>query len=149
MSGSGSATFTYATWSARFPELAATVTEPLATLYWAEAGLVLDPTSSSVVADVLTRTVILNLITAHIASLNGPGSSSPGSGGRVASASEGSVSVTFATPEVPGSAAWFAQTAYGLQAWQALAFARTARYVPGPGIAYRRSVGFPFRPGRF
>lgn len=151
MSGSGgAAVFVYPTWALRFPELASSVGEPLAAMYWAEATDQLDPSASSVVQDVGRRTRILNLLTAHIAKLNAPigGQEASDLVGRISSASEGSVSVSTEL-NVPGSASWFAQTRYGIEAWQALAPFRTARYVPGPGAVYRRAIqGFPFGNGR-
>lgn len=151
MSGSGgAAVFVYATWATRFPELAPYVAEPLATLYWGEATDQLDPSPASRVRDVGQRTRILNLITAHIAKLNAPigGQEASDLVGRISNASEGSVSAA-AELDVPGSAAWYAQTRYGLQAWQALAPFRTMAYAPGPGAGYRRFIaGFPFGIGR-
>lgn len=150
MSGTAIATFNYPTWAARFPELSGSVAEPLADMYWSEATLVLDPSACSRVRDVGQRTLILNLLTAHIAKLNAPigGEDASDLVGRISNASEGSVSVATEL-NVPGSAAWFSQTRYGLQAWQALAPYRTAAYVPGPGAFYRRAVsGFPFGVGR-
>ena len=104
-----------------------------ATLYLANDG-------SGPVANVQTQTMLLWLLTAHVAQLtcgiNGQAPS--GLVGRVASASEGSVSVSTDLGGIPGSAAWFAQTGFGLSFWQATARYRTARYVPG----YPRPAGF-------
>lgn len=122
--------FNFVQWATRFPELAATVAQPQATLFFAEAGLYLDNTDCSQVQDVTTRGLILNLITAHIAALSVRATTTPVVG-RINNAAEGSVSVG-TEYQVPGSAAWFAQTPYGASAWQALAGYRTARYVPGP-----------------
>jgi hypothetical protein len=133
MSGSTDAVFDYAAWALRYPELAGSVAETLAGAFWTEATLYLDPSAASVVGDVGQRGVILNMITAHIAKLNAPIGGQPASDlvGRISNASEGSVSVATAL-EVPGTAGWWAQTRYGLSAWQALASYRTARYIPGP-----------------
>jgi hypothetical protein len=89
------------------------------------------------VADAAVRSVLLNMLTAHIAALNSPGAS--GVVGRVSSASEGSVSVS-AELAVPGSAAWFAQTRYGIAFWQATAQYRTATYRP-PAYPSRFAFG--------
>lgn len=126
--------FDYAAWSLRFPALVAAVPAPLANVYFAEAGLFLYPGDGSRIADPVQRLLILNLIVAHIAALNDPNIAA-GMVGRIAGASEGSVSVTMSGVTVPGSAEWYAQTRFGLQAWAALAPARTMRYVPAP--AYR------------
>src|SRR5262249_37816262 len=58
----------------------------------------------------------------------------PGTVGRVASATEGSVSVTLEMPNQPAAAAWYLQTPYGASFWAATALYRTARYVPGPAM---------------
>jgi hypothetical protein len=82
---------------------------------------------------------------AHIAKLNAPIGGDPPSGlvGRISNASEGSVSVGVAYPEVAG-AEWFNQTRYGAMFWQATKQYRMAQYFPGPGAAFNR---WPF--GRF
>lgn len=131
---SGVVTFDYATWAARYPELAASVDEALATLYFGEATLYLDNSAQSVVRDLTARAALLNMLTAHIAKLNATIGGQPPSGlvGRVASASEGSVSVSTDAGAIPGTAAYFAQTQYGMSFWAATARYRTARYIPGP-----------------
>ena len=124
--------FTYATWAARFSELAATVDEPLATAYFAEASVYLNNTDASPVTDVAVRGVLLNLLTAHIAALNAPGLS--GSVGRVSSVTEGSVKID-TEYHAPGSAGWYAQTSYGAQYWAMAAPYRTMQYVPAAPTA--------------
>ena len=122
--------FDYSLWAARYPELAASVSQSLAVMYFSEAQLYCDNTGCSLIDDTNgARTIILNMLTAHIAALNGP-SSTP-LVGRISSATEGSVSVQ-TDFQVPGSAAWYAQTKYGAAAWQAMLPYRTARYIPGP-----------------
>lgn len=125
------AAFDYAGWAARYPEFG-TIGPILAGEYFAEAGLYLNNTDGSVVRDVNVRRTLLYMITAHIAQLNAPKNGVAASDlvGRVNSASEGSVSVG-AEYQVPGSAAWFAQTKYGAAYWQATAQYRTMRYVAG------------------
>lgn len=127
-----SVVFSYAQWAARFPELADAVAEPLATAYWEEAGLYLSNDATSRVKNETRRALILNLMTAHIAALNAPvdGIASP-LVGRISSATQGSVTVQTDLKINAESAQWWAQTKYGLQAWQALAPYRTAVYVPG------------------
>jgi hypothetical protein len=118
----------------RYPELAASVPQPLAQQYFAEATLYCDNTPCSIVTDLTMRTMLLNMVTAHIAALNAPlnGQASSPLVGRINSATEGSVSVGTQLDMPPGSAQWFAQTKYGLAYWQATAQFRTMRYVPGP-----------------
>ncbi|MCG4256920.1 DUF4054 domain-containing protein [Acetobacter senegalensis] len=126
------AVFDYATWSARYPDLAELVAAPLAGLYFAEAELYLDNTECSPVRNVAQRTLYLYMLVAHIAYLNLPaasGGNGAGMVGRVASATRGSVSVSTDMGSQPGSAAWFMQTQYGAAFWQATLWLRTARYV--------------------
>jgi hypothetical protein len=135
------ATFNFALWAARYPELAASVEEPLAAAYFTEAGLYLDNTDASPVTDVVTRLILLNMLVAHIAALNG--ATPAGAGGlvgRISTATEGSVTIN-AEFQTPGTAAWFVQTKYGAAFWQATAVYRTMRYAPGP----RPFLGVPSR----
>lgn len=137
------ATFDYDAWSARYPALAANVSPVLASIYFTEAGLYLDNTECSPVQDVAIRTLYLNMLTAHIAQLNLPaeaGGNGAGSVGRVASASEGSTSVSLDMGAQPGSSAWFMQTQYGAAFWQATAWLRTAHYI---NIPYRQRQVYP------
>jgi hypothetical protein len=126
----GIVVFDYATWVQRYPNFAS-VSPELAALYFAEAAQLLDNTAASPVTDLTQRTVLLNLLTAHIAQL-GANAASGGAGGLVGimtSASEGSVSVGTQLPISPGSSqVWYAQTPYGLQYWAMTASFRQARY---------------------
>lgn len=129
------AEFNYSAWIARYPEFTGAVSEELAALFFAEAGLYLDNTDASIVQDAGIRLVLLNMLVAHIAVLAGglePGGKPSGLVGRVSSASEGSVSVSTDTGLTPGTAVWFQQTTYGLSFWQATKAYRSARYVAAP-----------------
>lgn len=122
--------FDYATWSARYPELAAALSPAVAQAYFDEASLYLDNTEASPVCDPGQRATLLNMITAHIAAMNMPGSSPLV--GRITSATEGSVSVQAAYADAtPGSMAWYVQTKYGAAYWAATARYRTGFYTPG------------------
>lgn len=129
----GVVTFSYATWSSRYPELATSVTQPTAQAYFNEATLYADNSPSSIIQDLDERAVLLNMVTAHIAALNAPLNSQPSSPlvGRISGATQGSVSVQTAY-EVPGTAAWFSQTKYGAAFWQATTKYRSMLYVRGP-----------------
>ena len=85
-----------------------------------EAGLYLSNTDCSPVQYITKRTLLLWMLTAHIATLKGAlnpgGSTTPV--GRIASATEGSVSIG-TEYNAPGTAAWFIQTQYGAAFWQA------------------------------
>lgn len=128
-------TFSAASFKARYPEFL-TVADASLSACFDDAGLYLDNTDASLVADVTRRQSLLWMLTAHIAKLGGllaaDGQAAPV--GRVASAGEGSVSASF-DYQVPGSAAWFAQTQYGAAFWQATTSLRSFRFV-STGVVY-------------
>jgi hypothetical protein len=127
------AVFDYALWSLSYPELKASVTPAVAGALFRRAGLFLNNTNASVVTDVETRLDLLNLIVSHLAALGGAGGGgNSGLVGRVTSATEGTVKVDVDAGPSTGSNAWWLQTQYGFQYWQATAPYRTMRYVPGP-----------------
>lgn len=103
------------------------------------ACLVLDNTESSVVPydptnGINDRKTLLYALTCHIASMAlwGNGQAGPASG-----ATEGSVSVSFAVPDVT-NASWFKMTSCGQLFWQA-----TRKYVVG-GRYYARRYSHPW-----
>jgi hypothetical protein len=127
----------------RYPEFVP-ISTPALQAYFTEATIYLNNTDSSLVTDVTIRTMLLNMIVAHIAALNsgiGGQASSP-LVGRVDQASEGSVSVHADMGQVTNSQAWYAQTKYGAAYWQATASYRTFRYFTGQSSAQ----GFPVWP---
>jgi hypothetical protein len=128
------AVFDYGVWALRYPELAASVSAPLAQSYFGEAGLYLDNTDCSAVQDVAARLALLNMIVAHIARLNAPigGVAPSGLVGPISQATEGSVSVTVKQPDARGLAWWFMQTTYGAAVWAALTPYRNAHYIASP-----------------
>jgi hypothetical protein len=138
------ASFDYATWSARYPNFS-NVAQPTVAALWNEATLYLDNSGNSPVQDAGQQQSLLGMLTAHLAQLNFGDASNPASPivGRISSATQGSVSVSADLPNVVGSAAWFAQTKYGLAYWQAMAPYRTARYIPGPRKSFEPPYGLP------
>lgn len=95
------------------------------------------------------------LVTAHLAWLNAPrdaqgnpaaaGQAPSPLTGRITSASEGSVSVAVELKDSGSpSEAFFSQTPYGLQFWQATAQYRQMRYIANP--TYVPTAIFPMRP---
>jgi hypothetical protein len=148
-----SAVFDYYAWITRYPEFGDSVPPGLAAAYFDEATAYLDNTDCSPVADLTKRLRLLNMITAHIAALNGPGSSPLV--GRISNASEGSVSVSADLTGTPAAAAWWMQTKYGAAFWEATKGLRTFRYFPGrqpifdvPGRPNLVGVGWPGWPWR-
>ena len=143
------AVFDYAQWAAMFPELAASVTSPIAESFFTIATLLFDNTDESPIQETAPRLVMLNYATAHVASLSGyplpTGGSTPTPRemvGRVSSASEGSVSVSTEWAGMRENSAWWLQTQYGALFWQLTRGLRTMRYVAAPpryfGPAYGR-----------
>lgn len=128
------AVFTYSLWALIFPELALYTNSAQATQYWTEATMLLDNSATSPVQDIGQRTMLLNLLTAHICQLRQALNGQPSSPlvGRISEATEGSVSVKAEMIAAPGSAQWYNQTKYGAQYWQMLLPFRSARYYPGP-----------------
>lgn len=124
--------FNYSLWAATYPALAAKVPEPLATRYFAQATLYLDNTDCSLVEDVDQRAVLLDMLVAHIASLNGASAAgAQGLVGRISSVTEGSVTISTDYSVSAGSEAWYVQTPYGAQFWAATVGYRSGFYVPG------------------
>ena len=126
----GPVVFDYTAWTARYPEFA-TVASATAQLYFNEATLYLDNSTASIVQDGSPggqRATLLNMLTAHIAAL-----ASAQMVGRIASATQGSVTVATDYGAQPGTAAWFNQTKYGAQYWSAVAMFRTMQYACNPG----------------
>ena len=123
--------FEVAGFRARYPEFSS-VSDVLVSASFDEATMYLDNSETSIVP-VIPRATLLNMLTAHVAALNfGVGGQAPNAlVGRIASASEGSVSVSADMGPTTGSNAWFLQTKYGAAFWQASARYRTMRYVPG------------------
>lgn len=147
--------FNYAAWAARYPELAP-VGEPLATAYFNEATIYQANDGCGPISTLAIATVLLNMLTAHVAWLNAPrdangnpaASGSPASPlvGRISDATEGSVTVATQNEYPPGTPQWYQSSKYGAAWWAATAQYRTMRYVPPP------FVGTPVNPwpfGRF
>lgn len=155
----GPVSFDYSFFQRRYPDLAHWVSPDMGQMYFDLATLYLDPSDGGAsgyvqgygptgcyavgnpVRNVAQRQILLGLLTAHIATLQAPlnGQASPATVGRVSSATEGSVSVSFDLPSMPG-AEWFGLTKWGQLAWQAMAPYRTARYIPGPGAMSRGRI---------
>lgn len=127
-------TFDPAGFTARYPEFAS-IAVPTLQAYFDEAGTVyLNNTDASPIADTTLRSVLLNMLVAHLAALNsGVNGQAPQDGvGRVSQATEGSVSVTLDMGETTNAQAWFNQTRYGAAFWRATSSYRTWRYyTPG------------------
>lgn len=122
---------------ARYPEFKATLAvvdnENAAQSCFDEACVFLDNGPSSLVPDP-PRSVLLNMLTAHILALYfGVGGKKPARAvGRIRSAGEGSVNVSLDMGPSTGQKAWYEQTMYGASYWRASMGYRLAAYVPPP-----------------
>lgn len=116
----------------RYPEFSS-VDDALLQQYFTQATIYLDNTDSSRVSDLAVRSMLLSMLVAHIACLySGANGQSPsGLVGRIDSASEGSVSVHADMPGGTANSAWYMQTKYGADYWNATAPLRTFQYISG------------------
>jgi hypothetical protein len=128
----GVVTFDPDAFKARFPEFFVVDNAALGLLF-DEATLVVDNTARSRVQQIEHRRPLLYLLTAHLAKIYLGTNGEPPAGlvGRINQAHEGSVSVGADMGNVPFTAAWFMQTKYGAEFWQASARWRQMRYIPG------------------
>jgi hypothetical protein len=106
-----------------------------------QAILLLDNSCGSVVQDANARLTLLYLLTCHVLALtvgtnDGQGNISPPTGivGRIDSGTQGTVSVSAGgySSEVTQSEAYFIQTTWGAEFWQATMGYRTMLYFPPP-----------------
>lgn len=116
----------------RYPEFAS-VSDAKLSLCFDEAGMYLSNKDNSPVQDLTQRATLLNMLTAHIAFIGGSLSASGAANpvGRTSSATEGSVSASLEYLPV-GTHAWFTQTQYGAEFWQATSSLRGFRYRSQP-----------------
>lgn len=104
--------------------------------YFDESCMFVNNTDSSIVSDVGERKILLHLLMAHIAALNGfdsPDGSDVSSGlvGRVTSATEGSVTVsTDYGASISEQQAYFLQTPFGADFWAKTKKYRSFMYIP-------------------
>jgi hypothetical protein len=136
--------FNYAQWIALYGLTA--VTEPQAQNYFTIATTIHRNDGGGPVSDATQQLALLNMLTAHIATLFAPqsgGAASSGLVGRINSATEGSVSVQAAySNNVSEQMAWFIQTKYGAMYWTATAPYRTMRYRPSKNRGVVGPPGF-------
>lgn len=149
----GIATFAYDEFVGAYPEFNGAAQGACANNFIL-ATLLLNNCCSSPVRDPDQRLVMLYAITAHITFLMTPcpanNQTPQGVVGRVASATQGSVSVaTEYNAIVSDSEAYFIQSKYGALFWQLTAAYRTMHYIPppafgpnGPGLPFQWDAGF-------
>lgn len=128
--------FSYPDWIAGYPNFV-TVPPAQGQVYWDLAGSLTPNGACNPLYAAGLLPQALYLLTSHIAWLMMPRAGQAAGGvGRIASASEGSVSVSFdwAGSGTPNES-WFLQTQYGALYWMMTSGFRTAHYVPRPTIA--------------
>lgn len=121
----GVVSFNYNEFIGYYPEFA-NVPQNIAQWQFDLACLILANTPCSAVRDLEERKMLLYLLTAHILFLRNRGS---GSVGAISNASEGSVSVGYASLGKLGQT-YFGQTQYGLLFWQMVVKYMSGFYVP-------------------
>lgn len=133
--GGAIATFVYADFIVSYPAFATAPPKITLQAFFDIAGeLYLRNDGTGRVRSVGAQTALLYMLTAHLAQLSfgADGESPSGLVGRIASATQGSVTVSTDYPATPNSA-WFVQTPYGANFWQATAAYRSvAAYRRGP-----------------
>jgi len=125
--------FDYNRFAARYPEFANVDSQTINEM-WCEATLYHANNGEGPIEDCLQQTMLLNMVTAHIAELNRVvnGQAVTVSPGRISSASQGSVSLSSELAVAPGSGQWYAQTKYGFAYWNATMQYRAANYRVAP-----------------
>jgi len=130
--------FNWDEWSVLYGELANSVSEQLAKVWFKEAQLYCDNTPKSPIQNLTTRESLLGMMTAHLITLNVPLKGQPSSPlvGRISSATEGTVTVQVENKFPEGTPQWYQQTKYGARFWAATTQFRSFIYEPGqPFIA--------------
>lgn len=146
--GGAVAVFDPTAFRAAYP-MFATLTDDQLTEAFSLATIYLRNDGSGPVRTVGAQTTLLYMLTAHLAQIMYGVNGNPAGGvvGRISSAGEGSVSVGTEWPTTANSA-WFLQTPFGANFWQATAAYRMARYIPGP-TRFGTGIGAPgYYPGR-
>ena len=127
--------FDKARFQTAYPEVQAT--DAQLEMWFAQAESLLDNTGRSIVKKPEEREMLMFLLLRHFAA-QAERAAQGGLVGRIASASEGSVSVSADMGAAIGNAAWYLQTPYGATYWQLTAKYRRFRYVSGGCYARRR-----------
>ena len=128
--------FDYNEWSAAYPALAVYTPAPVAAVYFDVATAICDngdcslvPYDPTAVPPVNTRKTALYLLVSHMSELGSPARG--GLSGRIASATQGSVSVSTEL-KAQDKAWWYTQTNWGATYWTMTGIFRTGFFVPGP-----------------
>lgn len=132
-----------------FPEFATVPDARLTALFALVGTSILDNSDASIVINVEQRAALLDLLVAHMLALFGttvagmPDSGPSGTVGRVASATEGSVSTTLEyRAAATATEAWFNQTQYGAMYWAMTVQFRSFVYVPAGRSGVGHSIDY-------
>lgn len=145
--GGAVATLDIAAFKAAYPAFAL-LSDPQITEAFSLSTIYLRNDGTGPVSTSALQASLLYMLTAHLAQImyGTTGSNASGVVGRVSSASEGSVSIGADWPATANNA-WFLQTPYGANFWQATAGYRMARYLQGPS-RFGTGIGSGYYPGR-
>lgn len=103
-------------------------TDPQLEMFFDMAQTLLNNTPCSIVGNLKERKRLLYMLVAHIAMLNANAESGNAVVGRVASASEGTVSVSLDYGTMGNNERWYLQTPWGAMYWQMTKKYRSAMY---------------------
>lgn len=126
-------TLDIASFRAMYPEFS-NVSDAILPFLFDQSTDYLNNTDYSLVDDVVKRERLLYMLMAHLAYVRyGDNRKRGGSGmvGRIASATQGSVSVSSDLGPIEFRYAWYTQSPYGMDFWQATKVYRMANYYPG------------------
>ncbi|HGM5054113.1 TPA: DUF4054 domain-containing protein [Serratia marcescens] len=126
-------TLDIASFRAMYPEFS-NVPDTILPFLFDQSTDYLNNTDFSLVEDVVKRERLLYILMAHLVYVRyGDNRGRGGSGmvGRIASATEGSVSVSSDLGPIEFRYAWYTQSPYGMDFWQATKVYRMANYYPG------------------
>lgn len=112
-----------------YPKISAT--DDQLSMFFIEACMQCNNTDKSIIKNLDERELMLFLLVAHIATLQQRIDSGNEAVGRVASASEGSVSVSLDNGQTTHSEKWYQQTPYGARYWVLIKQYRSFFYVLG------------------
>lgn len=143
-------TFVPASFRTTYPEFTSVSDARATDMFTIASQSILDNTDNSPVMDINFRTQLFYMLVAHMLLILGT-SDTPllnnAPPGRIASATQGTVTSQFEYIIAPGSSmsAWFTQTKYGAMYWMSTASFRSARiYSNGnSGIGSAQSYGAP------
>lgn len=112
-----------------YPKISAT--DDQLSMFFVEACMQCNNTDKSIIKNLDERELLLFLLVAHIATLQQRTDSGNEAVGRIASASEGSVSVSLDNGQTTQSEKWYQQTPYGARYWALIKQYRSFFYVFG------------------